>query len=53
VVRYVSESYGDEERNAWLAAMATEMKIDDATPAFLGVSFDELDAGFRHWLTIQ
>jgi len=53
MVRYVTETYGDEERNAWLAAMATEMTIEDATPAALGVSFDELDARFRRWLATQ
>ena len=53
MVRYVTETYGDEMRNAWLAAMATEMTIDDATPAALGVSFDELDTGFRQWLAAQ
>jgi hypothetical protein len=50
MVRYVTRTYGDEARNAWLAAMATEMTIDGATPAALGVSFDELDADFRQWL---
>ncbi len=53
MVRYVSEEYGDEERNAWLAAMATEMDIDQATQAVLELSFDDLDAGFRSWLGAQ
>lgn len=50
MVRYVTERFGAEVRNAWLASMATEMTIDEATPSALGVSFDELDAGFREWL---
>ena len=37
----------------WLAAMATEMDIDEATPAELGRSFDRLDAAFRNWLADQ
>jgi hypothetical protein len=50
MVAYVTDEYGDAKRNAWLAAMATTMTIDQATPATLGVSFDELDAGFRAWI---
>ena len=53
MVRFVTERFGRDERNAWLAAMATEMDIDEATPAVLGRSFDELDAEFRAWLTEQ
>jgi len=51
MVRYVTTTYGAEKRNAWLAGMATEMDIDAATPAVLGLSFDDLDKGFREWLT--
>lgn len=50
MVRYVTERFGGAKRNAWLAAMATEMDIDRATPSVLGVSFDGLDAAFRQWL---
>ena len=53
MTRYVTETYGAAKRNAWLAAMATEMDIDEATPAALGLSFDDLDAGFRAWLKTQ
>jgi hypothetical protein len=53
MVRYVTEEYGAEMRNAWLAAMATEKVIDDATPAILGVTFKKLDANFRRWLASQ
>ena len=31
MVRYVTERYGVSDRNAWLASMATEMTIDEAT----------------------
>jgi hypothetical protein len=51
MVRYVTEEYGVSSRNAWLAAMATEMDIAEATPSALGLTFEELDAGFRAWLT--
>lgn len=50
MVAFVTDTYGAAKRNAWLAAMATEMTIDVATPAVLGVSFDELDAAFRAWV---
>jgi hypothetical protein len=51
MVRYVTERYGEAVRNDWLAAMATEMDIDGATPSVLGLSFDALDAAFREWLS--
>jgi hypothetical protein len=51
MVRYVTERFGASERNAWLASMATEMTIDEATPAAFDLSFDELDTGFRAWLS--
>jgi hypothetical protein len=53
MVRFVTERFGQEERNAWLAAMATEIEIDAATPAVLGRSFDQLDTEFRAWLASQ
>jgi hypothetical protein len=51
MVRYVSTTFGRDRRNQWLARMATEMDIDQATPAVLGMSFDDLDKAFREWLT--
>ena len=53
MVAFVTERFGADRRNDWLAAMATEMDIDAATPAELGRSFDRLDAGFRDWLADQ
>jgi hypothetical protein len=47
---FVTETYGQEARNAWLAAMATEMDIDGATTAHLGITFDELEQEFLAWL---
>jgi hypothetical protein len=53
MVRFITERYGDEKRNAWLAAMAIDMDIDQATPTVLGPTFDELDVAFRAWLREQ
>ena len=53
MVAFVTERFGADRRNDWLAAMATEMDIDAATPAELGRSFDRLDAEFRDWLADQ
>ena len=51
MVRYVTTTYGLDKRNEWLAKMATDMDIRAATPAVLGVSFEDLDNGLREWLT--
>lgn len=53
MVTYVSDEYGAAKRNAWLAAMATEQAIDEATPAVLGVTFEQLDTGFRAWIVAR
>jgi hypothetical protein len=53
MARFVTERFGADRRNAWLAAMATDMDIDAATPAELDLTFDELDADFRDWLADQ
>jgi hypothetical protein len=50
MTRFVTEEYGEELRNDWLAAMATEMDITQATQAELGISFEELAADFEAWL---
>jgi hypothetical protein len=50
MVTFVTDRYGDAKRNAWLAAMATDMTIQEATPAVLGLTFDELDAAFQAWM---
>ena len=47
---FVTGTYGEEARNEWLAAMATEMDIVEATPEHLGLTFDELDEEFLAWL---
>jgi hypothetical protein len=53
MVVFVTERFGAQRRNHWLAAMATEMDIDEATPAVLDRTFDQLDAAFRDWLAAQ
>ena len=53
MVVFVTERFGAGPRNDWLAAMATEMDIADATPAQLGRTFRELDTEFRRWLADQ
>ena len=53
MVRYITETYGEAKRNAWLASMATEMDIDAATPAAFGVTFDQLAADFVDWAIEQ
>ena len=50
--RYVTETYGAGLRNEWLRAMA-DASLEEATPAVLGMPFEELDAGFLGWLAAQ
>jgi hypothetical protein len=47
---FVTDSYGEAQRNRWLAAMAVESDIADATRDVLGLSFDDLAAQFVEWL---
>ena len=51
MVKYVTDTFGEEMRNAWLAAMATEMEIEEATDSQLGLSFEQLNSDFEAWLT--
>ncbi|MCC6970072.1 MAG: hypothetical protein IT434_07590 [Phycisphaerales bacterium] len=44
---YVSDKFGREKRNAWIASAASGRSIDEATRAALGLSFDELDRTWR------
>ncbi len=48
--RYVTETYGENARNAWLRDMAGTRLIEEATQATFGITFAELDDGFRAWL---
>lgn len=49
-VRYVTETYGEDQRNIWFAAMAGEMTLDEATESVFGLSFDDLNAEFLVWI---
>ncbi|MCC6228936.1 MAG: hypothetical protein IT432_06900 [Phycisphaerales bacterium] len=44
---YVSEHFGRDKRNAWIAAAASGKPIDDATIDALNMSFDQLDRDWR------
>ena len=46
---YVSETYGEAARNAWLRALAGGPP-EEATPSALGVTFAALNEGFLAWL---
>lgn len=48
--RYVTETYGADDRNAWLWQMAGDADLDAASQAVFGVSFEALDQDFRAWL---
>jgi hypothetical protein len=49
-VSFVTETYGEDLRNEWLASMATEMTIDEASQEFFDLAFEELEADFREWI---
>ncbi len=53
MVRYITERFGDEQRNRWVAAMATDMEIKQATAEVLGLPFEELDRAFVAWAKQQ
>lgn len=47
---FVTDTYGDTERNRWLASMAVELEIEEATEVVFETSFAELDTAFVEWL---
>lgn len=53
MVRYVTERFGKEQRNRWVAAMAKDMEIKQATTEILGLSFEDLDHAFVIWMKQQ
>jgi hypothetical protein len=53
MVRYITERFGSERRNRWVAAMATDMEIEQATSEILGLPFEELDRAFDAWAKEQ
>lgn len=48
---YVSERFGRDRRNAWLAAMAQGQTLDEASRSALDQPFDEVDRAWRESLT--
>ena len=53
MVRYITERFGEDTRNRWVAAMATDMEVKQATSEILGLPFDELDRSFVVWIKQQ
>ncbi len=53
LLHYLTETYGDNARNAWLRAIAQGASVDEATRAQLGTDFATLDADWRAWLPAQ
>ena len=49
-VRYITETYGVEDRNAWLRLMAVEMDLGEASEAVFDKTFEQLDTKFNSWL---
>ena len=50
-VGYVSDRFGRDKRNAWLAALCDGKSLDVASADVLGESFANLDAGWRSTLS--
>jgi hypothetical protein len=48
--RFVTDVYGADLRNEWIALQALEMDINEATEAVFEMTFEQLDAGFLIWL---
>jgi hypothetical protein len=49
-VRFITETYGEAKRNAWIKAMSKDASLGEATQSAFGLSFDQLDAQFAAWL---
>ncbi|NDJ75730.1 MAG: hypothetical protein GYB65_05690 [Chloroflexi bacterium] len=50
LIRYITDEFGSEQRNAWIQAIAAGTALDDATQTHLGISFGRLNTGWRDWL---
>jgi len=53
MVDHVGAFYGQDKRNAWLAAMGRGRPLDDSTRGALGISFASLDRQWRAMLDAQ
>ena len=53
LVHYVDEVHGSEARNTWLRAIASGQDFDAACEEYLGLPFEELEAGWLIWMPEQ
>lgn len=53
MVHHITEFYGVDARNQWLAEMGSGLSLDEASRGALGVSFGSLDSQWRAMLTAQ
>lgn len=51
-VRFISDEYGDDARNAWIRGMA-DGTLEEATAAVFEMEFRDLNAAFLTWLDAQ
>ncbi|GAB4573115.1 MAG: hypothetical protein Kow0077_14510 [Anaerolineae bacterium] len=51
-MRFITDAYGDEARNAWIHAMARQ-PLEEATQAVFESDFRALNAAFLDWLNAQ
>ncbi len=52
IMRYITETYGQEARNTWLRALI-DTPLEAATTAVFAIPFAELSEGFLAWLAAQ
>lgn len=53
LVQYVTDTYGVEERNAWIQSVASGAAVEIACQEHFKISLDELDRRWRDWLAAQ
>ncbi len=53
LIAYITETWGAQARNAWIRAIAEGHPLDEACVEQLGLTLDELDAGWRAWLAAR
>lgn len=53
LIHYITETHGEEQRNAWIHAITGGQTLETATEEHLGIRFEALDAAWRAWLPSQ
>lgn len=53
LIHYITETYGEAARNAWIHAVAAGENLETATEEHLGITLDALDTAWRAWLPSQ